>query len=60
MPGSLTTPGRPGLALSRPVMLPSALCTASAPQDETLFAAQWLACALPCQRFAEALAGHCA
>src|SRR5262245_28307859 len=28
-------------------------------QDETLFAAQWLAYALPCQRFPEALAGHC-
>jgi hypothetical protein len=24
------------------------------------FAAQWLACALPCQRFAEALADNCA
>src|SRR5215813_10874282 len=32
MPGSLTTPGRPGLALSRPDMLPSTLCTASAPR----------------------------
>src|SRR5262245_22285939 len=32
MPGSLTTPGRPGLALSRPEMLPSTLCTASAPR----------------------------
>ena len=60
MPGSLITPGRPGLALSRPDMLPSTLCTASAPQNETPIAAQWLACAPPCQRFAEALAGHCA
>src|SRR5262245_18017234 len=31
MPGSLTTPGRPGLALSRPNMLPSTICTVSAP-----------------------------
>src|SRR5262245_13362403 len=29
-------------------------------QDEKTFALQWLAYALPCQRFAEALAGHCA
>ena len=29
-------------------------------QDEGAFAAQWLACALPCQRFADALAGFCA
>src|SRR5262245_1277300 len=32
MPGSLTTPGCQGLALSRPDMLPSTLCTASAPR----------------------------
>src|SRR5262249_38291573 len=32
MPGSLTTPGRLGLAISRPDMLPSTLCTASAPR----------------------------
>ena len=32
MPGSLTTPGRPGLALSRPDMLPSTFCTVSAPR----------------------------
>jgi hypothetical protein len=29
-------------------------------RDEGTFAAQWLACALPCQRFADALAGNCA
>jgi hypothetical protein len=35
-------------------MLPSAICTVSAPRIGT-FAAQWLAYAHPCQRFAEAL-----
>jgi hypothetical protein len=29
-------------------------------QDEGTFAAQWLAYALPCQRFADPLAGICA
>jgi hypothetical protein len=29
-------------------------------RDEGTFAAQWLAYALPCQRFADALAGICA
>src|SRR5262245_23074289 len=47
MPGSLTTPGRPGLAMSRPDMLPSTFYTASAPRMRLFFAAQWLAYALP-------------
>ena len=47
------------LALARPDVLPSTICTVSAPRIET-FAAQWLAYALPCQRFAEALTGNCA
>src|SRR5262249_25978692 len=34
------------LALTRPDVLPSAICTVSAPRIET-FAAQWLACAPP-------------
>jgi hypothetical protein len=29
-------------------------------RDESTFAAQWLAYALPCQRFANTLAGICA
>src|SRR5262245_24199301 len=36
MPGSLTTPGRPGLAMSRPDMLPSTFYTASAPRMRLL------------------------
>ena len=56
MPGSPTTPGRTDTRLSRPFVLLSALSTASAP-GFVPFAAQWLACALPCRRFASALAG---
>ena len=54
MPGSATTPGRV-LALSQPSVLSSALSTASA-SGISLFAVQWLAYALPCRRFARALA----
>jgi hypothetical protein len=60
MPGSKTTPGRPGArAFPRPSVLPSALTTASAP-GFAAFAAQWLAYALPYRRFACTLAGACA
>jgi hypothetical protein len=60
MPGSLTTPGRLSARVNtRPDVLPSANCTASAPGKDP-FAARWLAYALPCQRFALALADHCA
>ena len=54
MPGSLTTPGRPN---ARDDVLPSTIYTVSAPRIGN-FRAQWLAYALPCQRFAEALAGN--
>jgi len=37
-------------------MLPSANVTTSAPGDDYSFAAQWLACVLPCRRFADVLA----
>jgi hypothetical protein len=40
-----------------PPVLPSALSSASAPESKGLFAAQWLAYALPCQPFAGILAG---
>ena len=59
MPGSLTTPGRPGARADAPRVLLSTICMVSAPRIET-FAAQWLAYALPCQRFAETLTGNCA
>src|SRR5207253_3900901 len=32
MPGSLTTPGRPALAMTRSDVLPSTICTVSAPR----------------------------
>ena len=56
MPGSSTTPGRQALAIARPSVLPSAVSNASAPETLHIFAAQWLACALPCRRFAPTLA----
>ncbi len=56
MPGSLTTPGRQGTRMTRPAVLPSAVLNESAPEINA-FAAQWLACTLPCQRFADSLAG---
>ena len=59
MPGSLTTPGRQGTRMSCPTVLPSAVLNESAPEIDA-FAAQWLACTLPCQRFAGTLAGACA
>jgi len=52
MPGSLTTRDRQGTRIARPSVLPSATNTASV----TTFAAQWLAYAIPCQRFARHLA----
>jgi hypothetical protein len=54
MPGSLTTPGRPALAMTRSDVLPSTICTVSAPRIG-LFRGSMLAYALPCQRFAEHL-----
>ena len=48
------------LALSRPSVLPSVTRKDVGTRDEGTFAAQWLAYALPCQRFANTLAGICA
>jgi len=45
--------------MARPCVWPSTFGTVSAPDDRS-FAVQWLACALPCRRFADALAGVCA
>jgi hypothetical protein len=57
MPGSSTTPGRSDLAMARPKRV--AFRTRNGVGTRGLaFAAQWLAYALPCQRFAEALAGN--
>jgi len=56
MPGSQTTQGRSGTRDSAPVHV--AFCHfESIGTLEEIFAAQWLACTCPYQRFADALAG---
>ena len=60
MPGSATTPGRPSACDSAPVRVAFHVAKRVGTQDYVHFAAQWLACVIPCQRFAEALADHCA
>jgi hypothetical protein len=57
MPGSSTTPGRTGTRDDAPTVLPSVILTTSAPGLIQAFAAPWLACVLPCRRFACTLAG---
>ena len=60
MPGSATTPGRPGARDGAPVRIAFRDVNGVGTRDCKSFAAQWLAYAHPCQRFAEALAGNCA
>jgi hypothetical protein len=60
MPGSSTTPGRTGARDNAPSMLPSVILSTSAPGTHLVFAAQWLAYALPCRRFADTLTDACA
>ena len=57
MPGSPTTPGRPGTRDTAPVRVAFRIANSVGARDFCTFAAQWLACALPCRRFAGALAG---
>ena len=56
MPGSSTTPGRPGARVDVPVRVAFRLRNGVGAQDMNLYEAQWLAYALPCRRFAAALA----
>jgi hypothetical protein len=56
MPVSLTTLGRPSARGCAPDVLPSTMGNASASQMYVVVEAQWLAYALPCRRFAAALA----
>ena len=58
MPGSPTTPGRPGARDIAPVRVAFRQQNSVGTRDEGTFAAQWLAYALPCQRFTDALAGN--
>ena len=55
MPGSPTTPGRSGARAVAPVRVAFRSVNGVGARDMP-FAAQWLAYALPCRRFAHALA----
>jgi hypothetical protein len=57
MPVSTTTPGRLGARDIAHIRIAFRQRNDVGARDEGTFAAQWLACALPCQRFADALAG---
>ena len=57
MPVSKTTPGRLGTRDIAPIRVAFRQRNAVGTRDEGTFAAQWLACAFPCQRFADALTG---
>ena len=56
MPGSPTTPGRPGARVGAPVHVAFRGLERVGARYMKYFAAQWLACALPCRRFAPTLA----
>ena len=60
MPVSKTTPGRLGARVIAPIRVAFRHRNDVGTQDEGTFAAQWLAYALPCQRFANTLTGICA
>src|SRR6202022_1522794 len=57
MPVSKTTPGRLGARVIAPIRGAFRHRNDVGTQDEGTFAAQWLAYALPCQRFANTLTG---
>ena len=57
---SKTTPGRLGARVIAPIRVAFRQRNDVGTRDEGPFAAQWLAYVLPCQRFADALAGICA
>ena len=60
MPGSWTTPGRAGARANASVRVAFHAFEHVGTQVTQVFAAQWLACALPCRRFAGALTDACA
>src|SRR5215470_11564792 len=55
MPGSSTTPGRPGTRVAVPVRVAFRLRNGVGAQGMNLYEAQWLAHALPYRRFAAVL-----
>ena len=58
MPGSATTPGRTSACDSAPVRVAFRGSDGVGTRIEFSYAAQWLACTYPCQRFALHLAVH--
>ena len=60
MPGSPTTPGRPGTRAGVPGRVAFRTANGVGTREYCAFVAQWLAYALPCRRFAVALAGDAA
>jgi hypothetical protein len=60
MPGSPTTPNRTGARTSASARLAFRRTNSVGIRDDCSFAAQWLACTLPCRRFAGVLADVCA
>ena len=56
MPSSSTTPGRPGTCVGAPGCIAFRYTDSVGTRNEFSFAAQWLACTLPCRRFADILA----
>jgi hypothetical protein len=56
MPGSPTTLGRAGTRVIASARLAFRSYNSVGTQDENPFAAQWLACAIPCRRFVADLA----
>jgi hypothetical protein len=55
MPGSSTTPGRTGARDNAPAHVAFRVYEHVGTRDNLVFAAQWLAYALPCRRFADTL-----
>ncbi len=60
MPGSLTTPGRPALAMTRSDVLPSTICTVSAPKIGLFIAVGMVIADHPPHRSEHALLTHSA
>ena len=60
MPGSQTALGRMGARSSAPARIAFRQRNGVGAQDDVDFAAQWLAYAIPCRRFADILADACA
>ena len=56
MPGSSTTPGRIGARIGAPIRVAFRVVERVGTQRNLVIAAQWLACACPCRRFAIFLA----